>query len=1066
MKPLNEDTLVQATMADYLADALGWDSVYAFNTEILGAEGTLGRTSEQDVILTRHLGEALIRLNPGLPDSAYADALRQITDAPLGSSLMAINRDAYALVKDGVQASFRNAKGELVKQRLRLIDFDTLENNHFLCVRELWIKGDLYRRRADIVGFVNGLPLLFVECKAVHKDIRHAYEQNLSDYKDTIPHLFHHNAFIILTNGHEAKIGSLSSRYEHFNDWKRLEEDEPGVVDLETMLKGVCSKANFIDILENFILFDDGGEHLVKIVARNHQFLGVNRAIAAVKDRKARSGKLGVFWHTQGSGKSYSIAFLTQKVHRKIGANFTFLVCTDRIDLDSQIYGTFAGCGLVNNDKAQVRAGTGSELKSLLAVQKPYVFTLIQRFNQAVNPDDPYSDRDDIIVITDEAHRTQNGLLSLNMRNALPNASFLGFTGTPLMTGDETTKQTFGDYISTYDFQRAVEDNATVPLYYDARGDKLGVATNDLNERIAAKLEELELDDPSVTERLENELKREYHIITAETRLDTVAADFVEHYTTGWKSGKAMLVCIDKVTCVRMHALIAKHWDLRIARLEKALAQAADEQDLADRQRQLAWVKATRTAVVVSEEQGEVDKFRKWDLDIVPHRALIKNGFETDDGKRIDLESAFKKKDHPFRIAIVCAMWLTGFDVPSLSTLYLDKPLKAHTLMQAIARANRVSAGKNNGLIVDYCGILKNLRKALATYAGTPGRGLGTGDPPPEIDPVRPPEELLADLEEAVQAAEGFLSARKFRLLDILEKVGFDRNKAIIDAKEAVNENDESRKRFQIMAREVFKKFKACVNFRAVNAYRQRFAAIKVIYNSLDEDVKKADISDIMRELHAVVNASIETQVDPNDQDDRLYDISRIDFEKLKKEFERSPRKNTTVQSLKDAIQKKLEMMLRQNPLRTDFQKHYEQLVSDYNSEKDAVNIERTFAALLVLAEELDGEQRRAVREGLDEETLALFDLLMKPDLEKSDIAKLKKVAVGLYEVLKQQLDAVQDFAGKQATRDAVRVAITNFLYDDRTGLPQSYEPNEVDLKAQAVFAHMLTRRSLDLHAV
>ncbi|WEK44981.1 MAG: type I restriction endonuclease subunit R [Candidatus Sphingomonas colombiensis] len=1053
-------------MADYLADALGWDSVFAFNTELLGAEGSLGRASEQDVILTRHLGEALIRLNPGLPGAAYADALRQITDAPIGSSLMAINRDAYALIKDGVQTSFRNSKGELVKQRLRLIDFDVPDNNHFLCVRELWVKGDLYRRRADIVGFVNGLPLLFVECKAVHKNIRHAYEQNLSDYKDTIPHLFHHNAFIILTNGHAAKIGSLSSRYEHFNDWKRLEEDEPGVVDLETMLKGICAKANFIDILENFILFDDGGERLVKIVARNHQFLGVNRAIAAVKDRKAREGKLGVFWHTQGSGKSYSIAFLTQKVHRKIGANFTFLVCTDRIDLDSQIYGTFAGCGLVNNDKAQVRAGTGAELKSLLAVQKPYVFTLIHRFNQDVNPNDPYSDRDDIVVITDEAHRTQNGLLSLNMRNALPNASFLGFTGTPLMSGDETTKQTFGDYISTYDFQRAVEDNATVPLYYDARGDKLGVATNDLNEKIAAKLEELELDDPNVTERLENELKREYHIITAETRLDKVAADFVEHYTTAWESGKAMLVCIDKVTCVRMHALIAKHWDLRIASLEKELAQATDEQDLADRQHQLAWVKATKAAVVVSEEQGEVDKFRKWELDVVPHRALIKNGFETDDGKRIDLESAFKKKDHPFRIAIVCAMWLTGFDVPSLSTLYLDKPLKAHTLMQAIARANRVSAGKNNGLIVDYCGILKNLRKALATYAGTPGGGLGSpGDPPPEIDPVRPPEELLADLEEAIEAAEGFLSAREFRLLDILEKVGFDRNKAIIDAKEAVNENDESRKRFQIMAREVLKKFKACVNFRAVNAYRQRFAAIKVIYNSLDEDVKKADISDIMRELHAVVNASIETQVDPNDQDDRLYDISQIDFEKLKKEFERSPRKNTTVQSLKDAIQKKLEMMLRQNPLRTDFQKHYEQLVSDYNSEKDAVNIERTFAALLVLAEELDGEQRRAVREGLDEETLALFDLLMKPDLEKSDIATLKKVAVGLYEVLKQQLDAVQDFVGKQATRDAVRVAITNFLYDDRTGLPQSYEPNEVDLKAQAIFAHLLTRRSLDLYA-
>lgn len=1057
MTALNEDTLVQQTMAGYLAGSLGWESVFAFNTEVLGAEGTLGRASEQDVILTRHLGEALIRLNPGLPDAAYADALRQITDAPLGSSLIAINRDAYDLVKNGVLASFRDAKGDLVKQRLRLVDFDQPVNNHFLCVRELWIKGDLYRRRADIIGFVNGLPLLFVECKALHKDLRHAYEENLKDYKDTIPHLFHHNAFIVLTNGHAAKIGSLSSKFEHFNDWKRLAEEEPGVVDLETLLKGVCAKANFIDLLENFILFDDGGEKPVKIVARNHQFLGVNRAIDAVKERKARDGKLGVFWHTQGSGKSYSIAMLTQKIHRKLGGNFTFLICTDRLDLDGQLYGTFAGCGLVNNDTDRVRAGSGKQLQELLGLHKPYVFTLIHRFNQDVNPDDPYSARDDIIVITDEAHRTQNGLLSLNMRNALPNASFLGFTGTPLMSGDQVTKQTFGDYISTYDFQRAVEDEATVPLYYDARGEKLGIATNDLNEKIAAKLDELELDDPSVTERLEKELKREYHIITAETRLDKIAADFVEHYTTGWETGKAMLVCIDKVTCVRMHALIEKHWNARIAVLEKELASAADEQELADRQRQLEWVKTTKAAVIVSEEQGEVERFGKWGLDIKPHRALIKNGFETEDGKRLDVESAFKKESHPFRIAIVCAMWLSGFDVPSLSTLYLDKPLKAHTLMQAIARANRVNEGKNNGLIVDYCGILKNLRKALATYAGTLGGGAGgSGLDGPEIDPVRPPEELLADLEEAIEAAEAFLAGRDFRLLDIIEKSGFERNKAIIDAKEAVNENDESRKRFQIMAREVFKKFKACVNFRAVNAYRPRFAAIKVIYNSLDEDVKQADISDIMRALQGVVDESIEIHSDPAANGDRLYDISKIDFEKLKREFERSPKKNTTVQSLKDALQRKLELMLRQNPMRTDFQRHYEELVAEYNSEKDAVNIERVFEALLVLAGELDEEQRRAVREGLTEATQALFDLLMKPDLDKADIKRLKQVAVGLYETLQAQIEAMQDFAAKQGTRDQIRVTIRDYLWDENRGLPVSYELPEIEAKTDAVLAHLM----------
>ena len=502
-----------------------------------------------------------------------------------------------------------------------------------------------------------------------------------------------------------------------------------------------------------------------------------------------------------------------------------------------------------------------------------------------------------------------------------------------------------------------------------------------------------------------------------------------------------------------MHALIAKHWDARIAVLEKELV-GAKELELADRARQLAWVKATKAAVIVSEEQGEVDRFRKWGLDITPHRALIKTGFETADGKRLDVESAFKKEDHPFRIAIVCAMWLTGFDVPSLATLYLDKPLKAHTLMQAIARANRVNEGKNNGLIVDYCGILKNLRAALATYAGTTGGGVGGGGP--ETDPVRPPEELLADLEETIVAAEGFLSDRDFRLLDILEKTGFDRNRAIIDAKEAVNENDETRKRFQIMAREVFKKFKACVNFRAVNAYRQRYAAIKVIYNSLEEDIQKADISEIMRALQAVVDDSIETVSSSVRQERMPYNIGNIDFDRLRREFERSPRKNTTVQSLKDAVKRKLELMLRQNPLRTNFQQHYEELLAEYNSEKDAVNIERVFAALLVLAAELDEEQSRAVRSGLSEETQALFDLLMKPDLEKADIKRLKAVAVGLYETLQAQIAAMQDFAAKQATRDQVRVTIRNYLWDDSIGLPGSYAQPEIEAKADAVFAHLV----------
>ena len=543
------------------------------------------------------------------------------------------------------------------------------------------------------------------------------------------------------------------------------------------------------------------------------------------------------------------------------------------------------------------------------------------------------------------------------------------------------------------------------------------------------------------------ELKRDYHIITADKRLDQVARDFVQHYSTAWETGKAMLVCIDKITCVRMYNLIAKYWEERIAELEAELATAADEQEEVYRHRQIDWMRETRMAVVVSEEQGEVDKFRKWDLDITPHRRLIKDGIDLPESmrqkpqfrnmQRMDLDEAFKEEEHPFRIAIVCAMWLTGFDVPSLSTLYLDKPLKAHTLMQAIARANRVNEGKNNGLIVDYCGILKNLRKALATFAGTrrrrPRRRGG------ETDPARPEEELLADLAEAIALVRAFLAERGASLDDIITKTGFERNAAIVAAKEAANENDETRKRFEVMCREVFKKFKACINVKGVNAHRADYDAINIVYKSLQQDREQADITDIIRQLHQVVDEAIETQPrHVEDDDQQPYDISKIDFDRLRKEFERSPAKRTTVQNLKQAIEKRLRRLLERNPLRTDFQRHYEEIVAEYNREKDRVTIEKTFEALLKFMQELDEEEARHVREGLDEESLAIFDLLKKPDLDAAEIKRIKAVAVELLETLKAEKLKIDHWRDKESTRDAVRIAIRDFLWSEATGLPIS----------------------------
>jgi type I restriction enzyme R subunit len=475
-------------------------------------------------------------------------------------------------------------------------------------------------------------------------------------------------------------------------------------------------------------------------------------------------------------------------------------------------------------------------------------------------------------------------------------------------------------------------------------------------------------------------------------------------------------------------------------------------------------MRQTQMAVVVSEEQGEVEKFRKWELDITPHRRLIKEGIDLPEAmrkqpqfqnmQRLSLDDAFKAEEHPLRVAIVCAMWLTGLDVPCLSTLYLDKPLKAHTLMQAIARANRVNEGKNNGMIVDYCGILKNLRKALATFAGTgdDGRG-GEGG---ETEPAKPDEELLADLAEAIAFVRSFLEERSASLDGIIGQTGFARNAAILAAKEAANENDETRKRFEVMCRAVFLKFKACITIEGVGDCRGDFDAINIVYKSLQKDREQADITNIIRQLHQVVDEAIETQIQlTTAQESPPYDISKIDFDRLRREFERSPAKRTIVQNLKTAIEQRLQRLLQQNPLRTDFQRHYEEIVAEYNREKDRVTIEKTFEALFRYEQELDDEERRAVREGLNEESLAVFDLLKKQDLTPSDIKRIKAVAVELLETLKAEKLRINHWRDKEATRDAVRLTIQDYLWNEATGLPETYSEDDVKDKTEAIFVHV-----------
>jgi type I restriction enzyme R subunit len=1109
----SEDRLVQKTFAEHLQNKLGWDSVYAWNDETFGPDGTLGRLSERDVVLVRDLRCAIEKLNPDLPASVVETVVIKLTQSDFARSTVQHNREFYRLIRDGVPVSFRDEKKNQRNARAKVIDFRNPENNRFLAVRELKIQGlrsPHYNRRADIVCFVNGLPVVFIELKAVYVNIRAAYDGNLSDYFDTVPHVFHHNAFVVVSNGDRARYGSITADWERFAEWKRNDEKEKGGLEAEILLDGMLAKDRLLDLLENFVLFDDsksGGTR--KIVALNHQVLGVNKAVASMQyqeelkkefppDRRLVTyypekpegdaalavaaeapekprelalvkrahpdlGRLGVFWHTQGSGKSYSMLFFTEKVRRTMRGNFTFVVMTDREDLDDQIYKTFVGCGIVD-PKTTPRADSGKRLKELLQEDHRFIFSLIHKFNQDVNPHQPYSLRDDIIVISDEAHRTQAGKLARNMRLALPNASFIGFTGTPLFKHDELTRRIFGSYVSRYDFKRAEEDGATVKLVYENRGEKLGLTTIDLNDRIAEKVEEAEL-DPDQIALLEKLLGKDYEIITADDRLERIAADFVEHCSTRWESGKSMLVCIDKVTCARMHQRIIPRWQAKAAcvRAESESAAVAATQATGDEREALEknaaylqaraeWMEGTLIEIIISESQNEVKDFNKWGFDIRPHRALIKNGFEAGDGKTVDVETAFKNPEHPFRVAIVCAMWLTGFDVECLSTLYIDKPMRAHSLMQAIARANRVYPDKDCGVIVDYNGMLKSLREALAQYA------LGDDNETGGEEIVAPIEELLAGLVAAIEEGEKHLRSLGFEPNLLVGAKGFDRITGLRDAVEALYTSEDAKRRFEIISRQIFMRFKALLMEPSVFAYAERHDNIEAIYKKLQEKRDTADVTEVLKELHRIVNQAIQGMDTGADQSQgKTYDLSLIDFEKLRDEFEKKVRrKRTALEDIREVVEKKLQQMMSTNPLRMDFYKKYQEILADYNREKDRVTIEETFARLLALAQSLDAEQRRAVEEGLTDNELALFDLLLKREISKVDRERIKNASKSLLASVNEHLKAFEDWISKEQTQADVKVFILDHVLQS---LPQPpYTDEEAAQAADRIYNYVWQR--------
>ncbi len=1032
----SEEEAVQKPAGEQLNRELGWDLVYAYDDEVLGKDGTLGRESYHEVVLRRDLEYALVGLNEWLDEEECSAAIGTLLDVLATDTLLQTNEKKYAMLRDGIPIEREMPDGTKQVEYAAVFDFDHPERNNFKAVEEMWVYGPLHRRRCDLVGFVNGIPLMFVEFKRHDKDVRRAYEDNYTDYQDTIPQIFWFNAFVMLSNGLEAKVGTLGSPYEFFGEWKRLAEGEPGRVDLETMLRGMCDKRTFMDLFENFILFDHTPTPTAKILARNHQYLGVNQAVEAYANRELNDGKLGVFWHTQGSGKSYSMVFMARKILRKFPGSPTFVVVTDRDELDRQIAGTFANCGCLGAaEPDKYIATSGGDLVEKLRGNPSFVFTLIQKFNDPnANPIHPDHD---VVILCDEAHRTNNGVLAANMCRLLPTASRIGFTGTPLFTYDNITARTFGGYVSVYDFATAVEDGATVPLYYENRSDLLHIDNPEINDELAEAVEAADLDDAQ-RDKLERDLSREYHIITSSERLDIIARDFVEHYSGLWESGKAMFISIDKITAVRMHDLVQKYWAEAIED-EKRKLKGDSQQEALERQRKIDWMQSTEMAVVISQEQNEIARFEKWGIDIRPHREKM---------EKRELDKEFRDPDNPFRIVFVCAMWLTGFDVKPLSVMYFDKPMKAHSLMQAIARANRVAEGKSNGLIVDYIGVVKALRQALADYTRDP-----TGNP--GESPVLDKLELIERVEGLLASIEGFLEERGFELEPLLVAEGYDRLALVRKGADAVSAGDETKKRFGIMARELFKLFKFIERGDVPAESWAERNAIDAIYKEIAKRRDAADTGDIMVQLQSIIDEHV--SVDEVDKSEPArFDISGIDFDLLHREFEKKKEKNLLLGDMRAVIERRLEVALRQNPTRTDFFKRYESIIDRYNMEQDRATIEATFESLMKLSQDLDDEQKRYVCEGFtSEEQLAVFDMVYKDSLTKDEIKQLKSMCVELVEMVQQRLSEMSHWREKPETRADVDTLIRDELYKK---LPMSYPDEAIAGYRSEIFEYFYTR--------
>ncbi|MFH2210474.1 MAG: type I restriction endonuclease subunit R [Pseudomonadota bacterium] len=1061
---ISEDQIEQA-LVQKLQHLHGFDALdcYTENAEDLN-DGS-NRAHKRDVILAERVREAAIRLNPDIPETAIEDALDKLLDRRQAMTLIAANREIYGLLRDGIPVEFDNAQGVRQQELVRLLDFNTPDNNRYLVVTQLWIKGERGFRRPDALLYVNGIPLVFIELKNSNVKLRNAYDDNLMTYKAEIPQLFLTNAFCVLSNAIETKVGSITAEWEHFFNWLRADDEKQKIdraairdqgISLEGVIEGLLPKRRLLDYVENFILYYKGSS---KIIAQNHQFIGVNRAYDAFLKREELAGKLGVFWHTQGSGKSFSMIFYARKIFRKQTGNFTFVVVTDRDDLDGQIYRNFLNTRTVSEAEA-AQPKNSEEMRKFLGQNKRLVFTLIQKFRWDKGREYPeLSGRNDIIVIVDEAHRTQYKSLAENMRKGLPKANYLAFTGTPLLGRERKTNAWFGGYVSEYNFQQSMDDGATVPLFYE----KCVPEVRNQNENLSAEFYEL-LEDENLDEaqqaKLERKFASELEVITRDDRLDKIAQDIVYHFPRRGYLGKGLVVAVDKYTAVKMCDKVQDLWKKEIRKLKGIIGQTSNEIEKRRLGQIVEYMRMVEMAVVISEDGDEEKKFTDRGLDIKPHRARINKL----DEHGHDIEYNFKDESDPLQLVFVCAMWLTGFDAPTLSTLYLDKPMQGHTLMQTIARANRVTSWKINGVekrngeIVDYYNVFRNMKLALKDYA--------QGQNEEDEAPVREKAELFKLLDDAIEQGLAFCHEKEVPLREVLggndvfEKLG--RFNLFANTLLA---NDEWRKSFNVYENTITSLYEACKPDVLGRGKAREVAVFQYLRGVIDSLIDQKDIEAVSLKIAELLDESVvvneaeafkarqhsaEYQII---QKGKVWDLSKINFDKLREEFKQATYKNIEIADLRAFLQHKLELMLQQNATRTDFAQRLQEIIDAYNS--GGTSTENAYEELMKFTEDLHAESERHIREGLTEDELEIFDLLKKDKMTQEETQKVRLAAKSLLHRLLEEHPKVlvQDWYKDTQTQKQVRSTVEKVL---DSNLPESYDRVLFREKCDNVFHLML----------